>query len=38
MRLLGKDLLSLRRDPAAESYLIQRRPPGPAADTLKNQF
>jgi hypothetical protein len=38
MRLLGKDLLSLRRDPAAETYWIQRRPPGPATDSLKNQF
>lgn len=38
MRLLGKDLLNLRRDPTVESYWIQRRPPGPTAESLKNQF
>lgn len=38
MRLLGKDPLRLRFDPAAGSYWIRRDPPGPAADSLKNQF
>lgn len=38
MRLLGKDPLRLRFDPAADSYWIKRDPPGPAADSLKNQF
>ena len=38
MRLTGKDLLHLRRDPEAASYWIQREPPGPAPDTIKNQF
>ncbi len=38
MRLLGKDLLRLKRDPAATTYWIERQPPGPAPDTMKNQF
>lgn len=38
MRLFGKDPLRLRFDPAAESYWIKRDPPGPTADSLKNQF
>ena len=38
IRLRGKDLLRLRRDPEAPSYWIPRQPPGPAPDTLKQQF
>jgi hypothetical protein len=38
MRLLGKDLLRLKRDPGARTYWIERQPPGPAPDTMKNQF
>ena len=38
MRLFGKDPLRLRFDPAATSYWIKRDPPGPAADSLNNQF
>lgn len=38
MRLLGKDLLSLRRDESAQSYWIPREPRGPAPETMKNQF
>jgi hypothetical protein len=38
MRLRGKDLLRLRRDAAAKSYWIMRNPPGPAPDSLKQQF
>ena len=38
LRLFGKDLLRLRRDAAAASYWIERDPPGPAPDTMKNQF
>ena len=38
MRLLGKDMLSRRLDPAAESYWIERRPPGPEPETMKQQF
>lgn len=38
MRALGKDPLRLRFDPAARTYWIERRPPGPAAESLRNQF
>ncbi len=38
LRLFGKDPLRLRRDPAAKSYWIRRDPPGPAAESLNNQF
>ena len=38
MRMLGKDLLRLRFDPGVESYWIHRDPPGPAPDSLKQQF
>ena len=38
MRLLGKRPLRLRFDPAAESYWIERRPPGPAPGSFSNQF
>jgi hypothetical protein len=37
-RLLGKDVLSLRRDAAATSYWIRREPPGPSPQSMKNQF
>ena len=38
MRLLGKDFLRLGRDPGARSYWIERRPPGPAPHTMRDQF
>jgi hypothetical protein len=38
LRLLGKDPLRLRMDPTAESYWIKRDPPGPASESLNNQF
>lgn len=38
MRLLGKDLLRLSFDRSAASYWIERTPPGPVAETLRNQF
>ena len=38
MRLLGKDPLRLKRDPAAKSYWIERTPPGPAPETMSQQF
>ena len=38
MRLFRKDLLRLRFDPVAESYWIPRDPPGPSAESLKQQF
>lgn len=38
LRLLGKDLLSLKLNPKAKSYWIARAPPGPKPDSLANQF
>ena len=38
MRLLGKRPLLLGFDRTAKSYWIERRPPGPPADTMANQF
>lgn len=38
VRAMGKDLLRLRRDPAASTYWIERDPPGPAPETFKDQF
>jgi len=38
MRLTGKDPLRLRRDAAANSYWIPRKPPGPPPDSMTNQF
>jgi|SRR3954469_8437827 hypothetical protein len=37
-RAMGKDLLRLKREPDAASYWIVRAPPGPAPDTMKDQF
>jgi hypothetical protein len=38
MRLAGHDPLALRLDPQAKSYWVSREPPGPAPDTMINQF
>jgi hypothetical protein len=38
MRLAGKDLLRLRRDPGAASYWIVRDPPGPPRESMSDQF
>ncbi len=38
MRALGKDLLRLKREPDSDSYWIVRQPPGPAPETMKDQF
>ena len=38
MRAMGKDPLRLRLDRGARSYWIERDPPGPAPETMKNQF
>ena len=37
-RVLGKDPLRLSFDTAVASYWIERRPPGPAPQTMANQF
>ena len=38
MRMLGKDMLRLKWQPDASSYWIPRQPPGPAPETMKDQF
>lgn len=38
MRALGKDLLRLKFDRAAKSYWIERQPPGPTPESMRNQF
>jgi hypothetical protein len=37
-RLLRNDPLKLRYDRSAETYWIERQPPGPTPETMKNQF
>lgn len=37
-RLVARDPLRLRFEPEAPSYWIRREPPGPAPETIKNQF
>ena len=38
MRAFGKDFLRLRLDRNAKSYWIDRSPPGPPPQSMKNQF
>lgn len=38
MRMSGKDPLRLKFDRAARSYWIERTPPGPAPDSMRQQF
>jgi hypothetical protein len=38
MRMLGKDMLRLKRQPDEDSYWIVRQPPGPSPETMKDQF
>jgi hypothetical protein len=38
MRLAGKDFLRTRLEPDASSYWLPRDPPGPAPDSMKQQF
>ena len=38
MKLVGKDPLNRRFDSSADSYWIERQPPGPDPDTMRNQF
>jgi hypothetical protein len=38
MKMRGKKLLALARQPDRDSYWIVRRPPGPAPGTMKDQF
>ncbi len=38
MRVAGKDPLRLKFDRGAKSYWIAREPPGPAPESMRNQF
>src|SRR5262245_15905839 len=38
MRAMGKDMLRLKLDRNAKTYWIPREPPGPAPQTMKDQF
>jgi hypothetical protein len=38
MRATGRDPLNRRFDPGAASYWVNREPPGPASETMRNQF
>ena len=38
MRMLGKDPLRLERQPNVDSYWIERCPPGPTSESMKDQF
>ena len=38
LRLRRKDPLGLRYDKEASTYWLDRHPPGPAPETMKNQF
>jgi len=38
LRLIGKDLLLMRFESSLKSYWIERKPPGPTADSMSNQF
>ena len=38
LHLMGKDLLRLKSEPVADSFWITRSPPGPAPETMRNQF
>jgi Saxitoxin biosynthesis operon protein SxtJ len=38
LRLFGKDLLRLRRDPSAATYWVDRHESAPRPDAMKDQF
>lgn len=38
LRAMGKDPLHLKMDRSASSYWIERDPPGPAPESMKDQF
>ena len=38
IRAVGKDSLRLKQEPEAESYWIERQPPGPEPKTMTRQF
>jgi len=38
LKLSGKDILRLKRDPSLDSYWILREPPGPPVGSMSKQF
>ena len=38
MKMVGKDPLNRKFDSTAKSYWIERQPPGPEPETMRNQF
>jgi hypothetical protein len=38
LRACGHDPMRLKRDPSASTYWVRREPPGPAPETMINQF
>ncbi len=38
MRMMGRDLLRLKKQPDADTYWIVRQPPGPLPETMRDQF
>jgi hypothetical protein len=38
MRIAGRDAMKRQFEPGSSTYWIDRDPPGPAADSFKNQF
>jgi hypothetical protein len=38
LRAMKKDLLRLKLEPQSKSYWIERAPPGPEPETMRNQF
>ena len=38
LRLFGRDGLRLKREPSRTSYWIDRTPPGPEPESLRQQF
>ena len=38
LRIFGKDLLSLKKGDDKQTYWVERTPPGPSPESLKDQF
>jgi len=38
MRIIGRDAMARKLDPAAKSYWVKRNPAGPADDSFGNMY
>lgn len=38
MRLVGRDPMRLKRDPQATTYWVERQPPGPEPQSMRQQY